>query len=69
MARTKVQVIVPDHAGYGASGKLTVPFSVAALADDIETLLAHLDISSVDLVGLSLGGMIALEFALPDVTT
>lgn len=58
------RVIVPDHAGHGASSKLTAPFGVAALADDIEALLAHLDIESVDLVGLSLGGMIALELAL-----
>lgn len=58
------RVIVPDHAGHGASSKLTASFGVAALADDIEALLAHLDIRSVDLVGLSLGGMIALELAL-----
>ncbi|PTW62571.1 3-oxoadipate enol-lactonase [Breoghania corrubedonensis] len=58
------RVIVPDHAGHGASGKLTAPFGVAALADDVEALLAHLDIEHVDLVGLSLGGMIALELAL-----
>jgi 3-oxoadipate enol-lactonase len=58
------RVIVPDHAGHGASSKLTAPFSVADLADDIEALLAHLDIGSVDLIGLSLGGMIALELAL-----
>lgn len=57
---------MPDHAGHGASGKLTAPIGVAALAGDIEALLAHLDIGPVDLVGLSLGGMIALELALRD---
>lgn len=60
------RVIVPDHAGHGASGKLTAPIGVAALAGDIEALLAHLDIGPVDLVGLLLGGMIALELALRD---
>ncbi|NYD89784.1 alpha/beta fold hydrolase [Sphingomonas melonis] len=60
------RVIVPDHAGHGASGKLTAPIGVAVLADDIEALLAHLGIGPVDVVGLSLGGMIALELALRD---
>lgn len=49
------RVIVPDHAGHGASGKLTTPIGVAALAGDIEALLTHLDIGPVDLVGLHWG--------------
>lgn len=49
------RVIVPDHAGHGASGKLTTPIGVAALAGDIEALLAHLNIGPVDLVGLHWG--------------
>ncbi|AKU95610.1 Beta-ketoadipate enol-lactone hydrolase [Labilithrix luteola] len=58
------RVIVPDHAGHGASARLSAPFGVADLADDIESLLAHLRIETLDLVGLSLGGMVALELAL-----
>lgn len=58
------RVIVPDHAGHGASERLTAPFGVGDLADDVEWLLSHLGVDTLDVVGLSLGGMIALELAL-----
>ncbi|MBL3595070.1 alpha/beta fold hydrolase [Rhodovulum sulfidophilum] len=57
------RVIVPDHAGHGASDPLTAPFGVADIADDTEQLLARLGIETLDVVGLSLGGMVALELA------
>ncbi|SEP85268.1 3-oxoadipate enol-lactonase [Faunimonas pinastri] len=55
---------MPDHAGHGASARLFRPFGVSDIADDTELLLAHLDIERLDVVGLSLGGMVALELAL-----
>jgi 3-oxoadipate enol-lactonase len=58
------RVIVPDHAGHGASARLTAPFGVSDFADDVEVLLANLGIDRLDIVGLSLGGMVALELAL-----
>lgn len=58
------RVIVPDHAGHGASERLSEPFGVADIADDTERLLDALDIDTLDMVGLSLGGMVALELAL-----
>lgn len=58
------RVIVPDHAGHGASGAVLAPFGVADIADDLEALIAHLGIDRFDIVGLSLGGMVALELAL-----
>lgn len=58
------RVIVPDHAGHGASARLTAPLGVDDLADDIEALLAVLEIDRLDVVGLSLGGMVAMELAL-----
>lgn len=58
------RVIVPDHAGHGASGRLSAPFGIADIADDTERLLAMLGIDRLDVVGLSLGGMVALELAL-----
>jgi 3-oxoadipate enol-lactonase len=58
------RVIVPDHAGHGASGPVHAPFGVGDLADDIEALLAAWRIDHLDVVGLSLGGMVALELAL-----
>ncbi|RKF23089.1 alpha/beta fold hydrolase [Altericroceibacterium spongiae] len=57
------EVIIPDLSGHGASGRLSAPHSVADLADDIEVLLGHLGIEDLDIIGLSLGGMIALELA------
>lgn len=60
------RVIVPDHAGHGASARLTAPFGVSHIADDLIVLLEHLGIENLDIVGLSLGGMVALELALRD---
>jgi 3-oxoadipate enol-lactonase len=40
------------------------PLGVADIADDTERLLATLGIDRLDVVGLSLGGMVALELAL-----
>jgi len=58
------RAIVPDHAGHGASDRLHTPFGVADIARDTEALLAHLDVDRFDVVGLSLGGMVAIELAL-----
>lgn len=58
------RVIVPDHAGHGASAPVRKPLSVADLARDVISLLDHLAIDSADIVGLSLGGMIGLQLAL-----
>ncbi|MCJ2185290.1 alpha/beta fold hydrolase [Novosphingobium beihaiensis] len=64
LAGAGYRVIVPDHAGHGASAPVTTPFGVSELADDIEIMLAAMDIANCDIVGLSLGGMVALELAL-----
>lgn len=58
------RVIVPDHAGHGASGRVSTPFGVSDIADDTAALMAQLGIEQLDCVGLSLGGMVALELAL-----
>ncbi|EJS62866.1 alpha/beta hydrolase [Bacillus cereus] len=58
------RVIVPDHAGHGASAKLDRPIGVSEIAADVLTLLDHLSIEVADIIGLSLGGMVALEIAL-----
>lgn len=58
------RVIVPDHAGHGASARLTRPLGVSDLADDATALIDTLGIDTLDVVGLSLGGMVALEMAL-----
>ncbi|WP_310632543.1 alpha/beta fold hydrolase [Paraburkholderia sp.] len=58
------RVIVPDHAGHGASARIGAPLGIADLARDVVALLDHLDIERADFVGLSLGGLIAIELAL-----
>lgn len=58
------QVIVPDLYGHGLSEPAAQVTSVEQLADDVGALLQHLDCGPAALCGLSLGGMIALQFAL-----
>jgi 3-oxoadipate enol-lactonase len=58
------QAIVPDLYGHGLSGQATQITSVEDLADDIHALLEHLGVGPAVLCGLSLGGMIALQYAL-----
>lgn len=48
----------------GASARLDPPFGVADLVRDTYALVDHLGLNTVDLVGLSLGGMMAMEIAL-----
>jgi pimeloyl-ACP methyl ester carboxylesterase len=53
-----------DNRGMGASQPRAVPLSVAAMAEDTRALLDHLGWPSAHLVGHSLGGVVALDFAL-----
>jgi len=55
------KVIVYDVRGFGKSGPTGEPFSHE---NDLRALLDALDIEHAALVGLSLGGRIAIEFAL-----
>jgi len=53
-----------DLPGYGASPPLDGPLTFPALADAVAGLLDTLDVERAPLVGLSLGGMVALHAAL-----
>jgi 3-oxoadipate enol-lactonase len=57
------RVIVPDLLGHGASSDAPEGITAHAQALEILALLDHLGLDSVQLVGLSLGGMVALEMA------
>ncbi|MFF3906577.1 alpha/beta fold hydrolase [Streptomyces sp. NPDC001848] len=59
-ARTH-RVIAPDARGHGASSNATRPFRHT---DDLAALLRHLDTGPATLVGLSMGGAIAVDTAL-----
>ena len=61
---TQFQVIMVDNRDAGRSSTASQPYSVADMADDLAGLLDSLEILRSHLLGLSMGGMIALEFAL-----
>jgi pimeloyl-ACP methyl ester carboxylesterase len=56
-------VIAPDLLGHGASDKPRGDYSIAAYANGMRDLLSVLDIEKATVVGHSLGGGIALQFA------
>ncbi|MBO8189422.1 alpha/beta fold hydrolase [Streptomyces spirodelae] len=57
----RFRVIAPDARGHGASANATRPFRPA---DDLAALLRHLDAGPAVLVGLSMGGGVAVDTAL-----
>lgn len=56
-------VIAPDLLGHGASDKPRADYSIAAYANGMRDLLTVLDVERATVVGHSLGGGIALQFA------
>jgi pimeloyl-ACP methyl ester carboxylesterase len=62
--RESFEVIAYDHRGIGESSRMGAPFTIAQLADDAAALLDALELDSVDVFGISMGGMVAQELAL-----
>ncbi|MGI9005355.1 MAG: alpha/beta fold hydrolase [Streptosporangiaceae bacterium] len=58
------RVLRIDNRGIGASSKPAGPYSSRMLADDAKALADELGITGFHLVGVSMGGMIAQEYAL-----
>ncbi|MGH7291971.1 MAG: alpha/beta fold hydrolase, partial [Myxococcota bacterium] len=60
------RTIIYDHRGHGESANTgdAASYTFAQLVDDLGTLLDALDIARCDLLGHSMGGMLALRFAL-----
>src|SRR3954464_8114766 len=56
-------VLAPDLLGHGSSDKPRGDYSVAGYANGMRDLLSVLDLEQVTVVGHSLGGGIALQFA------
>ncbi len=56
-------VIAPDLLGHGASDKPRADYSVAAYANGMRDLISLLDIERVTVIGHSLGGGVAMQFA------
>ncbi len=58
------RVLTFDQRGSGLSGKPDMDYSIAMLADDTAALMDHVGFSQAHIIGVSMGGMIAQEFAL-----
>src|SRR5205807_674912 len=56
-------VILMQYPGYGAEDDDAAEFSIPGSADALARLLDELGIDRVNLVGLSLGGAVSLQFA------
>lgn len=65
LAHDGYRVIAPDQIGFGKSSKpSTYQFSFQQLAQNTKSLLDHLGIRKIELLGHSMGGMLALRFTL-----
>ena len=58
------RVIAVDLQGHGHTGDIDRPLRPEHMADDIAALIAHLGLERADVMGYSLGGMVALRTAI-----
>ena len=61
---TRFGVVLLDNRDAGRSSRADHPYTIADMADDVAGLLEALDIHRTHLLGLSMGSMIGMEFAL-----
>ncbi|RYZ21485.1 MAG: alpha/beta hydrolase [Chitinophagaceae bacterium] len=64
LAQAGYRVIVPDQVGWGLSDKPGIHYSFHLLARNTKALLDSLGIKEINVVGHSMGGMLAARFAL-----
>jgi pimeloyl-ACP methyl ester carboxylesterase len=60
----ELRVVAPDLPGYGASPAVAETMSMRGMADAVVALLDELGIASATVVGLSMGGLVAMELGL-----
>jgi pimeloyl-ACP methyl ester carboxylesterase len=61
---TRFQVVLLDNRDAGRSSRAAHPYAIADMADDLAGMLDALHLHRTHLVGLSMGSMIGMEFAL-----
>ena len=64
LAQQGYRVIATDQLGFGASSRPDIHYSFHQMARNTKALLDHLGIKQVNLIGHSMGGMLAVRFAL-----
>lgn len=71
LAQAGFRVVVPDQIGFGKSSKPDLHYSFELLAAGTRRLLRYLHVEKAAVVGHSMGGMLAVRFALmyPELTT
>jgi pimeloyl-ACP methyl ester carboxylesterase len=70
LAKAGYRVIMPDQIGFGKSSKADIQYTFQLLAQNTKAILDQLKISSISVLGHSMGGMLATRFALmyPEMT-
>ncbi len=63
------RTIALDVRGHGASGKPDQPYSIKGFSEDLKAFLSELEIPQANILGLSMGGAIAQQFALDNPQT
>jgi pimeloyl-ACP methyl ester carboxylesterase len=58
------RVITVDLQGHGHTADVDRPLRPESMADDIAALIEHLDLAQADVMGYSLGGLVALRTAI-----
>ena len=61
---TRFRVVLLDNRDAGRSSRAVHPYTISDMADDVAGLLDALDIRRTHVLGLSMGALIGMEFAL-----
>ncbi len=59
----RFRVVIFDNRDVGRSSKASAPYTIADMADDLAGLMQGLELTKAHVLGLSMGGLIAQEFA------
>lgn len=66
LTKAGFRVISPDIRGFGKSSAFNGTINVVTLSEDVRSLIQILQLSPVNLIGISMGGTITLQIVLDD---